>query len=203
MNVYGGSSGYVDGISGSYTANIVIESGTINAWGGASGAGIGVREKNAKITINSGEVNATGGEKAAGIGGNYVETCGTITINGGIVTATPGSSTSSTYPPAAIGGGQGLMSAMNSTVGASVININGGRVYANGTIGGQEGKASGSVNSFSTSGDGAAVIRATSIVHKENQNNWSGIFLKGRKAMPTAVHLPGCKRTWLYKKTKH
>ena len=97
-----------------------------------------------------------------------------------------------------------MLSAMNATVGASVININGGTVYANGTIGGgQEGKASGSVNSFSTSRDGTAVIHATSIVHKENQNNWSGVFLKERKAMPTAVHLPGCKRTWLYKKTKH
>ncbi len=78
------------------------------------------------ITINGGSVTAYGGEVAAGIGGGNHGSAGTVTINGGTVHATGGSS------GAGIGGGS------YSTVG--MIAINGGQVTA---IGGQFGSGIG------------------------------------------------------------
>ena len=68
-------------------------SGTLNATGGGSGAGIGsgYQQSCGNITINGGTVTATGGQNAAGIGsGKKNSSCGDITISGGTVTATGG-----------------------------------------------------------------------------------------------------------------
>lgn len=84
--------------------NIVINGGTVNATGGAYGAGIGagynadsvgkdeatVILPAATITIEGGNVNATGGEGGAGIGGGYKANNVAINITGGSVTATAG-----------------------------------------------------------------------------------------------------------------
>lgn len=77
--------------------NIVIEGGTINAYGGSYGAAIGgASEKNCgNITITGGNVTAYGGNWAAGIGSsdggtNTASQCGKITISGGTVYAKGG-----------------------------------------------------------------------------------------------------------------
>ena len=114
LNATGGD--HAAGIGGSYTnknhegtnissycGNILIESGTIVAQGGASGAGIGSGGNNncnwdgshntsasykmqyhelGSITISGGNVTATGGGEAAGIGGGNHTDTGMITIKG-------------------------------------------------------------------------------------------------------------------------
>lgn len=95
------------GASGAACGNIVINSGTITAYGynnnyeiSTWGAGIGgCRANCGDITINGGTVTACGGWGGAGIGSGYGSACGNITINGGSVTATGGGNS------AGIGGG--------------------------------------------------------------------------------------------------
>ena len=76
--------------------NLVINGGTITAYGGNGCAGIGSCASNGvistkmfgDITINGGTVTASGLDKAAGIGSGKGTPCGNITITGGTVTAT-------------------------------------------------------------------------------------------------------------------
>ena len=99
-------------------------SGTLNAYGGESGAGIGSGSQKgcSNIEIESGIINAHGGQWGAGIGsGNVGNRPGVlggsyITINGGNVTAIPGGEA------AGIGGGY-MGSGKN-------ITIEGGTVHA-------------------------------------------------------------------------
>ena len=81
--------------------HIVINSGTVTAYGNAGCAGIGGGRRAScdGITINGGTVTATGDGEAAGIGSGQLGSCGNITINGGTVTATGG------YSSAGIGSG--------------------------------------------------------------------------------------------------
>ena len=88
------------------------------------------------LTINGGDVTATGGNQAAGIGGDFNEACGTVTINGGMVTAV-----SSGGGGAGIGGGcaplvgpSGNYYPGPSCAGGSVT-ITGGTVMAQGSKG--------------------------------------------------------------------
>ena len=128
-----------DGIGAGDSANdcpdIVINGGTVTAYGGGSGAGIGCHH-NAELVINGGTVTAYGGVSdagvgAAGIGGDYVNmNAGTITINGGVVNAYGGDGTASLRGGAGIGGASGGD--------AGVITINGGVVNA---VGGEQGGA--------------------------------------------------------------
>ncbi len=102
--------------------------GLLRSTGGESGAGIGGNSQgdSGTITINGGSVTATGGEHgAAGIGGGYSGDCGAVTINGGVVVARGGSN--DLFTGAGIGGG-------NEGSGGTVV-INGGSVTA--TSGGQ------------------------------------------------------------------
>ena len=99
-------------------------SGTLNAYGGESGAGIGSGSQKgcSNIEIESGIINAHGGQWGAGIGsGNVGNRPGVlggsyITINGGNVTAIPGGEA------AGIGGGL--------KGNGKDITINGGTVHA-------------------------------------------------------------------------
>jgi hypothetical protein len=107
----GGSSNTTHETTGSGTLNVT--GGVLNANGdtnggtggtGYSGAGIGgsgARPANLTVTVSGGEVNAQGGPGAAGIGGGgavsgthagYGGLQGTITVNGGTLTATAGTS---------------------------------------------------------------------------------------------------------------
>ena len=79
--------------------------GTLNAYGGESGAGIGgAWHKNASnIVIEGGTIEANGGNWGAGIGGGYLGDGKNITIEGGTVYAESGGGKGRT---AAIGGGR-------------------------------------------------------------------------------------------------
>ena len=61
-----------------------------NLTAGSGAAGIGVRTGNSLTIEGSGSLTANGGGSSAGIGGSYGQNCGTITINGGIITAKGG-----------------------------------------------------------------------------------------------------------------
>ena len=106
--------------------NIFINSGTVNAEGGARGAGIGGglnAYNHGEIHINGGTVNATGGANAAAIGAGYYNEFGAkVYITGGVVTATS--------PETGIGSGTNP-SVENSSPGR--IEITGGTVYAEGS----------------------------------------------------------------------
>lgn len=104
------SAEYGAGIGGSQSGkcgNITIKGGTITANGGYYAAGIGGGDGSegagadcGDITITGGTIKAYYGFCGAGIGGGHDSSCGTITIQGGDVTATSGSA-------AAIGCGYG------------------------------------------------------------------------------------------------
>ena len=110
------SNGSAAGIGGGYAeetacGNIVIDGGTITAYGGSGSAGIGGGGGTAcgDITINGGTVTADGGKGAAGIGGGSEAACGTITIGSGIsiygVTARRGDALNSGHVGESIGRG--------------------------------------------------------------------------------------------------
>ena len=83
------------GIGGgdSKSGTVIINGGTVNASSDDLGAGIGGGwGASGNITINSGTVTATSGRYGAGIGGGCNADGGIVTINGGNVTATGGSS---------------------------------------------------------------------------------------------------------------
>ena len=172
------------GVGGGYDCNnvtITINGGTVVATGLSSSAGIGGGEssKNVAITINEGNVTATGGSYGPGIGCAMDDSDGitTININGGTVTATGGSSSFLTG-----GGGAGIGGADDRYYGTMTININGGTVTATGGRGcaGIGRYSNDSTNiSFSTGKDGNAVIVASGISDKGQQNSWSGIIIEG------------------------
>ena len=94
--------------------------GKLTATGGVFQAGIGGNSnQSGTITINGGTVTATGGDGGAGIGGGKEDEGGTITINGGTVNAT------GSTDAAGIGGGGGGD--------GGNITINGGTVTATGS----------------------------------------------------------------------
>ena len=102
-----------------YAQSVGENMGTLTATGqdDNSIAGIGGTWENAgTITINGGSVTATGSENGAGIGGGNGENAGTITINGGSITATGGRN------------GAGIGSGFEGSGGN--ITINGGTVIA-------------------------------------------------------------------------
>ena len=124
------------GVKAEQGTELTIEGdGTLNAYGGNMGAGIGGSENIGAVTseamrinagtinIISGTINAYGGGSGAGIGGGEQGHGGTINIKGGTIYAKAGSSSA-----AGIGGG---------AVGKSgIINITGGTVTAYGSTNG-------------------------------------------------------------------
>lgn len=125
---YSNASGGGAGIGGGYNnVGIVnISGGNITATAYSSGAGIGGGRygDDSLVTISGGEVHAVSNDTAAAIGGGF-KTKGTVIINGGIVTASVSSTSSS--GPAGIGGGRG---------GAGEVTITDGTVSATGGNGG-------------------------------------------------------------------
>lgn len=71
---------------------ITINNGTVTAYGGNGGAGIGggIGDGAGNITVNGGIVNAYGGDQAAGIGSGYFGSDGVINISGGLIKAVGG-----------------------------------------------------------------------------------------------------------------
>ncbi len=97
-------------------------SGTLNATGGNSSAGIGSGRSSScgNITISGCNVTAIGGQYAAGIGSGRSSSCGTVTISDGTVTAT-----GSQYA-AGIGSGYYYSSCGNITINGGIVNATGG-----------------------------------------------------------------------------
>ena len=97
-------------------SNITIRGGTIEAEGGAGGAGIGggIKSTGSNITIQGGTIEAVGGKGAAGIGGGVYGPGRDIEISGGKVSATGGSYSGPEEDPrpgaAGIGDGAGAWS---------------------------------------------------------------------------------------------
>ena len=111
------------------------DAASLTVFGGSGGAGIGANyyagstasgapNTVGTITINGGNITATGSAGGAGIGGTLLCNTGHIIINGGTITAT-GSSSTLTGSAAGIGGGYcGYLES---------ITINGGTITATGT----------------------------------------------------------------------
>ncbi|MEX1378304.1 MAG: Ig-like domain-containing protein [Eubacteriales bacterium] len=125
------SSSTYPGVMVCYPTELTISgSGTLNAYGGTRGAGIGGSENIGAVTneamrinagtinIISGTINAYGGSSAAGIGGGEQGNGTIINISGGTIYAKPGTNA------AGIGGGAVAKS--------GIINISGGDITANG-----------------------------------------------------------------------
>lgn len=122
--------------------SIIINGGTVKAWGSRGGAGIGACEgaEAGSITINGGNITAGSYGYGAGIGSGWNTKVGTITINAGSVTAEGDHS-------ADIGGSQ--------SGGYDSIVINGGKVTTKGNkdnTGIGAGKEQGTVGSITING---------------------------------------------------
>ena len=139
--------------------------GTLNAYGGESGAGIGsVKDVDvSNIVIESGTINAYGGSTGegwgAGIGGGNNGDASNITINGGIILAVGGSEA------AGIGGGI--------AADASGITITGGEVTA---IGGGGAAAIGGGRAITSGGGKGENIQITGgdVTVKSGTGVWIG-----------------------------
>ena len=129
LHIYGG---YINATTNSESAGIgcgqnagthgagtiIIDGGTVKAYGGTHAAGIGGGDSidGADLTINGGWVEAYGGDDAAGIGGGEGGNGGTVTITGGYVYAKGGWEYG-----AGIGGGQDGRGADVTITGGTVV----------------------------------------------------------------------------------
>ena len=129
LHIYGG---YINATTNSESAGIgcgqnagthgagtiIIDGGTVKAYGGTHAAGIGGGDSidGADLTINGGWVEAYGGDDAAGIGGGEGGDGGTVTITGGYVYAKGGWEYG-----AGIGGGQDGKGATVTITGGTVV----------------------------------------------------------------------------------
>jgi len=151
--------------------------GELTATGSATRAGIGVHDGDTLI-INGGNIIATGGNSGAGIGAGFVPlgyegwstrgNCGTITINGGIITAKGGN------------GGDGGNGKCGEALGTGAYGGYGGSGAGAG-IGGSGGTGSGNCGpgavgggSSSVGGDGGTITINGGTVTAEGGSNGSG-----------------------------
>ena len=136
--------------------------GTLNAYGGESGAGIGGGNNGdaSNITINGGIILAVGGSEAAGIGGGIAADASGITITGGEVTAIGGGGA------AAIGGGRAITSGGGK---GENIQITGGNVTVKSGTGVWIGGTNGEISKDSLTG---AVTYVNQNGNVENTANW-------------------------------
>ena len=133
--------------------------GTLEAYGGQGGAGIGgARNKNASnIVIEGGTIKANGGTWGAGIGGGHSGKAENIRINGGVVTATGGE------------WGYGIGSGYNEySLLPTTITITGGTVKA---IAGKPGAAIGALASAND-----LTMTGGSLTVQKFENSWGWII---------------------------
>ncbi|MDR2373577.1 MAG: Ig-like domain repeat protein [Bifidobacteriaceae bacterium] len=91
----GGNGAGIGGGQGAAAGTVTINGGDVTASGSGNGAGIGGGQNAiaaGTITINGGDVTASSRNNGAGIGGGQNGAGGAVTIAGGTVTATKGSS---------------------------------------------------------------------------------------------------------------
>ena len=181
----GGGYGIFTGGSG---GTITINGGNINA-SNQIGAGIGGGEgggdggSGGTITINGGTVTATSTDSGAAIGGGYNGGGGGTGGDGGKITITGGNTTASGYYCTAIGGGFGDYGGSGGevTITGGTVTATGGD-GAEGIGGGYSGVfAIGGSGTFETTGNGNAVIFASSIGDQSGKtsNAWHGIIFEG------------------------
>ncbi|MEG2455090.1 MAG: hypothetical protein RSC08_02455, partial [Oscillospiraceae bacterium] len=163
--------------------NLTLESANTLCSGGGR-AGLQVEAgKSLTITADStGSLDATGGPSSAGIGGKEGEAGGTITINGGTVTAIGGKDENDLSSGAAgIGGGVGGAGGTITITGGAVTATGGNRSvlpFGGAGIGAGSG---GGAGFFSTSTTGGAAIFASSISDTSGYHHktWSGMIVIG------------------------
>ena len=134
-------------------------SGTLEAYGGQGGAGIGSGSQKgcSNIVIESGTIIAHGGEWGAGIGGGHSGKAENIRINGGVVTATGGE------------WGYGIGSGYNEySLLPTTITITGGTVKA---IAGKPGAAIGALASAND-----LTMTGGSLTVQKFENSWGWII---------------------------
>ena len=146
--------------------------GTLQAQGGANGAGIGgnSNQSGGAILINSGTVHATGGIDGAGIGGGKGGAGGTIQINGGILTATGGDGPVIDEYGRKLGGGAGIGGGYQGAGGT--ITISGGTVNA---ISGQTDVCAGAGIGGGYGRDGGRITISGGIVTARSTQEGAGI----------------------------
>ena len=161
--------------------------GSLVASGAGGGAGIGGdfnMGMAGNVVIDNGTVTAHGsmktdGQAGAGIGAGGLGSCGTITINGGVVTADCGSGTHC----AAIGGGANATYAQIPQVGK--ITINGGTVTATGSrsggaaIGSGHEAADDQTPSIEIEINGGTVVAKTSGANNSKGTDFTGAVIGG------------------------
>ena len=152
-----GHAGVEKNNSGNLTITDENDNGSLEANGGAGGAGIGggANGSASNITISGGAVNATGGTDAAGIGGTQGEG-NNITISGGKVEA------NGSAGAAGIGGGA-YGEGNNITISGGTVNANGGTDAA-----GIGGGAQGEGNNITISGGTTTAIGGDAPVKEES-----------------------------------
>ena len=128
LTAKGGSGADGSGGDGIHSGSLTIYGGTVNANGGNCGdgnysdGGSGIRISSRSLTIYDGKVNAKGGNGGDGnysAGGNGISSSGSLSISGGTVTATAGSSSGS-Y------GRDGITTSSSLTISGGTVTANGG-----------------------------------------------------------------------------
>lgn len=167
--------------SGGQTLTIYSQStgssqGELTALNTTDGSALECGEGNT-LVINGGTINATSGSeekpsKAAAIGGNKGDNSGTITINGGNVTATTYAADGVAGGGAAIGGG-GSEGGSDTGHDSGQITINGGNVTATAYSGGA-GIGGGSGSGSTTGGNGQVAITGGHVI-ATSTNGGAGI----------------------------
>lgn len=180
--------------------------GILNATGGKNAAAIGSRyyaedSYHGNIIIQSGTINARGGNLSAAIGSSFYTGGGTVTIEGGYVTATGDKEDESV-----IGIGNGGLTSTEYSVSGGTVNITGGVVKAQGTngypgigtglsckggtveINGGNVTAMGSKGSKGIDGEGLtfnatgnAFIITDGIGHQGNKPDWQGVIFENNE----------------------
>ena len=165
-----GHAGVEKNNGGNLTITDENDNGSLEANGGAGGAGIGgAYGEGNNITISGGKVEATGGEGGAGIGGGAYGEGSNITISGGEVTAAGGNALKTEkggaveiLAGAGIGGGGGG-NGSNITISGGTVNANGGTDAA-----GIGGGAQGEGNNITISGGTTTAIGGDAPVKEES-----------------------------------
>ena len=193
LNVTGGQC--AAGIGGGYSVTpavsgtIIIKGSVIEANGGTApggtgaGAGIGGGRggSGGTITIEGGDITATGGYRAAGIGGGQGGTSGTILIKGGDITA--------------LGNGYGAGIGGGTFRPAGSITIEGGTIDATG-VGGGAGIGGGYINeNLSATFTGGTITISggdiTARAQAQGSGIGSGIITNITYSLPTTVTITG------------
>ena len=165
-----GHAGVEKNNGGNLTITDENDNGSLEANGGAGGAGIGgAYGEGNNITISGGKVEATGGEGGAGIGGGAYGEGNNITVSGGEVTAAGGNALKTEkggaveiLAGAGIGGGGGG-NGSNITISGGTVNANGGTDAA-----GIGGGAQGEGNNITISGGTTTAIGGDAPVKEES-----------------------------------